>query len=149
MQTHFLDYIEKRVEKIPEAGCWLWMGALAVGYPAATINMKKVKLHRLMWQEQHGRQIPDGMYVCHLCDIPCCVNPEHLFIGTALDNIQDCIHKGRFRRFRRISVEQRKRIREEYLAGGVTMDNLAEKYGCSKASIQVYVRGRPSRSKCA
>lgn len=51
--------------------------------------------HRAAWELAHGRPVPDGMDVCHSCDVRHCVNPAHLFIGTAKDNIQDSIRKGR------------------------------------------------------
>ena len=51
-------------------------------------------LHRHVWEEAHG-QIPDGLHVLHRCDVPGCVNVEHLFLGTRFDNMQDIVTKGR------------------------------------------------------
>jgi len=57
---------------------------------------KTVKLHRLAWEEAFG-PIPDGMSVCHTCDVPACCNPAHLFLGSQQDNVTDMMNKGRFK----------------------------------------------------
>lgn len=80
----------------PATGCWVWQGPLnSSGYGRFLSDGKKVYAHRAMWEFAHGRPIPKGMLVCHRCDRPRCVNPYHLFLGTARDNIQDMWQKGR------------------------------------------------------
>ena len=72
--------------------CWHWTGATAGGY-GQIVNCKiKTPAHRFSW-ELHFGQIPDGLFVCHHCDNKLCVNPDHLFLGTASDNMQDMIQK--------------------------------------------------------
>jgi hypothetical protein len=71
------------------AGCWIWKG-VTTGYG----TFRGQAAHRVAWQIEHGL-IPDGMMVLHRCDNPPCVNPKHLFLGTARDNAQDARSKGR------------------------------------------------------
>ena len=84
--------------KVDKSGdCWLWTGAIFAGNgygqfsPAHHVN---VAAHRFSW-ELHNGPIPDGLLVCHHCDTPLCVRLDHLFLGTASDNMQDMIRKGR------------------------------------------------------
>jgi hypothetical protein len=75
--------------------CWGWNGALdSDGYGLIKLNGKVCKAHRVSW-EIHCGPIPDGIDVLHSCDNRSCTNPEHLFLGTNADNIQDRCKKGR------------------------------------------------------
>lgn len=84
--------------KITDNGCWEWQGALAGGngpgkrYP----QIGKTYMHRWSYERFVG-PIPKGWLVCHKCDYPRCVNPNHLFVGTYSDNIKDAVSKGRWR----------------------------------------------------
>ncbi len=80
----------------PTGDCWLWIGG-DTGNGYGRIRRKggkKILAHRLSW-ELHNGPIPDGLCVLHKCDTPPCVNPDHLFLGTQKDNIQDAFKKGR------------------------------------------------------
>lgn len=86
-----------RVEKGP--GCWAWVGKRnqKEGYGLLHVRGGKfLGAHRYMWRLTYG-DIPNGLCVCHHCDHPWCVNPEHLFLGTDLDNARDKARKGRAR----------------------------------------------------
>lgn len=84
-----------QIERIPFSGCWIWMGGTVVkGYGALIINNKSIYAHRLSYSIHNG-EIPHGMMVCHTCDVTLCVNPNHLFLGTAFDNNMDKVSKGR------------------------------------------------------
>jgi hypothetical protein len=76
-------------------GCWEWMGTKnSYGYGVVMINRKVKRTHRVSW-EIHNGPIPKGLYVCHHCDNPPCVRPDHLFLGTCSDNLHDMVKKGR------------------------------------------------------
>jgi len=85
------EYIEKNTMPIPFSGCWVWMGALLPkGYGHSAFG----RPHRIAWSAYRGA-IPDGLWVLHRCDVPSCCNPDHLFLGTNQDNVDDKVRKGR------------------------------------------------------
>lgn len=87
-----------QVEKT--AGCWNWTGALNThGYGHIRVHSKWAPTHRFSWELSNGL-IPDGLSVLHHCDNRRCVRPDHLFLGTALDNVRDMHAKGRDRHSR-------------------------------------------------
>ena len=88
---------EAKIEKISN-GCWFWCGAIdRYGYGVFKINGRTVKAHRCAYTLFVG-EISIGMCVCHLCDNPRCVNPDHLFLGSQRDNMFDKTKKGRVAR---------------------------------------------------
>ncbi len=80
----------------PNSGCLFWIGGTPTpkGYGQLKYKGRTIGAHRLAWILCNG-DIPDGMHVCHHCDVPCCVNVDHLFLGTNKDNMEDRGNKGR------------------------------------------------------
>jgi len=75
--------------------CWLWTGGTrSNGYGAFNAGIMVIGAHRFSYLLAHGL-VPDALYVCHHCDMPLCVRPDHLFLGTADDNNKDAARKGR------------------------------------------------------
>lgn len=77
-----------------ETGCWEFQGARIDGYGRIKIKGKTAGVHRVAWEAFNG-PVPQGLFVCHHCDNPPCVNPDHLFVGTNRDNMVDMCEKGR------------------------------------------------------
>ena len=102
----FWNYVEKT------EGCWNWTGPkIRQGYGVFCQGRKKKTLaHRFSWR-LHSGEIPKGIFVCHHCDNPSCVRPEHLFTGTAKDNNRDAIKKGRFVYNTRLGLKAPNRIK--------------------------------------
>jgi hypothetical protein len=80
-------------------GCWLWRGPMNGNgrYGMFTYEHQTVVAHRVSYELAFGSFDP-SLSVCHECDNPRCVNPEHLFLGTHRENMRDCVDKGRFKR---------------------------------------------------
>lgn len=85
---------ETKFVKNLETGCWEWQMFLVKGYGEFCINYIIYQAHRISY-EIHVGEIPDGLQVLHSCDNRSCVNPNHLFLGTQQDNVDDMIAKGR------------------------------------------------------
>lgn len=93
-----LERLRSRAEVLGVAGCHLWTGAKVKGYGYMKVPKTRQMeyTHRLMWIATNG-PISSGLFVCHRCDTPLCINPEHLFLGSAKDNTRDMMLKGRAR----------------------------------------------------
>ncbi len=85
----------KFVNKKGNDECWEWAGRYCTrGYGVLSIKSADRLAHRISYRIAYGH-LPTEMLVCHRCDNPKCVRPDHLFLGTSLDNVRDAINKGR------------------------------------------------------
>lgn len=140
----------RNVEKTD--ACWLWRGKCVSKKGYATITMHRVSclIHRLSYALAFG-EVPDDLSVLHRCDTPLCVNPDHLFLGTQLDNLRDCKQKGRLKlppRQRgaespraRLTEIQAKNICALHAAGYST-PQLGRMFGVSTSCVGHMVSGR-------
>jgi hypothetical protein len=136
------EKISKNSVRVPESGCWLWIGSLTNnGYGRMTFGAKTEFLsHRLSYEQKYG-EIPNGMLALHHCDVKCCVNPDHIFIGTQQDNMTDKVMKNRQAKgahhgMARLTEEQAKEVK---FSDQKTSD-LAKKFNCSAVMIR-QIRG--------
>jgi len=145
-----LKYINRFFEKINFDGdCWEWMAAKnSDGYGDMWVTDRLVKAHRISWMIANG-SIPNGMCICHHCDNPGCVNPDHLFMGTHSDNMKDAAMKGRNKIPRstgeehgisKLNETEVLSIRDEYRdPDHPSMIELGNKYNVSGATICLIV----------
>lgn len=122
-------------------GCWIWEGTKndkKYGQLPRRKGMKRFMAHRISY-ELHKGIIPEGHYVCHHCDNPPCVNPDHLFVGTAKDNMEDMYKKGRHlikKVCSRLSMDQIIHIRNIKInQPDIKNVEIAKRFGVSKSSI--------------
>lgn len=138
------ERIEEKVEKIPEAGCWVWMGTTTVrGYGQIISNARKHYAHRASYEAFIG-PIPEGMNVCHTCDNVYCVNPAHLFLGTQKQNLEDMARKkrstiGERNPMSKLTAIEVDAIRNEKNAG-TSVKELAQKFKTSASNISAIIR---------
>lgn len=140
---------------ITESGCWEWTGRRGRGgYGRYEIKDRLYVAHRVAWAVRNG-PIPPGLFVCHRCDNPPCVNPDHLFLGTPADNIQDAYRKGRIkplhcppeRKARGSRIAGSKLSERDVLAirarrrAGASLRELGREFGVCDATISVVSRG--------
>ena len=147
------------------AGCWLWIGATAdTGYGVFnTGGGRLVSAHRFSYMLETGRALAAGECVLHRCDVRHCVRPDHLFVGSLADNNRDMKEKGRARNkpfhgsthprakltpakiaaAKRLWTNRGKVGRE---AQGVTLVQLAERYGVAPSTLHAALTGRTWRT---
>ena len=131
-----IERITNKIKKCTDTGCWNWLGTKTIrGYGQLIIDGQKLYAHRVSYALFHG-ELPRTLNVCHKCDNVQCVNPDHLFLGTQKDNLQDMSAKGRSTRGERnpqakLTADVIKEIRDN----ATPNEQLAKQYGVSRRTI--------------
>jgi len=132
-----------RVKK--SKSCWLWQGGVGSrGYASIMVNSKNIGAHRYSWFLHNG-PIATGIYVLHKCDVKLCVNPKHLFLGTAADNATDCKTKGRTtsgdkNAAAKLRWPQVREIRRLFALGTKSQLAIAQRFGISQPTVSQIIR---------
>lgn len=130
---------EKLIERLfdntlPFGDCLLWQGMTNhKGYGRISFQSRLYMCHRLSYEINFGK-IPNGLIVCHKCDVRNCINPEHLFLGTDKDNVVDKFQKGRENY--KLNQNLADQIRKEYATEKCSYPKLAAKYAVNEATIR-------------
>jgi hypothetical protein len=141
MNAKYIDRFWSKVRKESDDSCWLWTAGTVRGYGQIRINGKTISTHRFSWQIHFG-EIPNDLCVCHHCDNPSCVNPDHLFLGTNADNTRDAISKGRLPQLRhaKLSEEEVREIKRTHRIG-ISLVSLGKRYSIDPSAISKIIRG--------
>lgn len=130
---------------VPESGCWLWVRAQTPdGYGAFREGKRKVLAHRHSL-ERIGINVPADSFVCHKCDTPSCVNPDHLYVGDARTNSADKVKRGRCRAGKwerngsaKLTADQVKKI----LADNRVQHVIARDFGITQTHVSEIKNGK-------
>jgi hypothetical protein len=135
---------ERFWEKVRKTnGCWLWTGAAdKFGYGSFMPDTQAkvlLKAPRYSWELHHG-PVPEGHFVCHHCDNPACVRPDHLFIGTPADNSRDMATKERSgkKSLTARDVRTMRALRKK----GLTVEAIGRRFGVGPSAASSAIRGR-------
>ena len=130
------QYVEDRTIVLSESGCWIWMlSTTKGGYGKMSVDGKSRIAHREVWKAKNG-DVPDGLLLCHRCDTPSCVNPDHLFLGTHADNAMDMVSKGRAAKGARVFLTKltEEKVRQIRSMSG-SSKSIAKQMGVCEASV--------------
>lgn len=136
---------DRLVAKQPK-GCWIWTGDINHnGYGRLQYNYERKMAHRVSLELHLGHALPADQMVCHKCDNPRCVNPEHLFVGDQTDNMGDCAAKMRHAYGEQVPnatlrAKDVKEMRRLYASGKCTQQELADRYGVSRGHVGLIVQ---------
>lgn len=119
-----------------QTGCWIWNGSPDSGswYGRVWVNGKRIGAHRAYYEHYVG-PIPNGFVVLHLCDVPLCVNPNHLRAGTQKENVQDAGRKGRLNNPRKLSKNQVIKIKTLIIEGELLHREIADIFCVTRQTI--------------
>lgn len=142
-----------KVDPEPNSGCWLWNAAQTVfGYGQFWMADRDDRMAHRYSYEYHKGKIPDGLCVLHKCDIPSCVNPDHLFLGTHRENALDKVNKGRAKgnsgtgnHLSKLDETKADQARVAVKSGALIKD-VARQYGVHASTISKVLSGKTWRA---
>jgi hypothetical protein len=131
--------------QIDASGCWLWQGFKAEwGYGQTNYRGASKAVHRQMYQVTHNVKLTRWQLVMHKCDVPHCVNPSHLVLGTPHDNVQDAANKGRHHNARKTHCKRGHELSPENV--NVTTQGLRQCKACARARQRINAGWTPERA---
>lgn len=130
------DIFKRFLSKVKkENNCWIWTRCKNYfGYGLFHYKNKAEKAHRVSYELYLGK-IPKNLCVLHKCDIPSCVNPEHLFLGTKKDNTQDMINKGRKGGCHKLTKSEIKEIIDLYTTGKYSQRKIGHMFNTCQTNV--------------
>jgi hypothetical protein len=136
--------------RVAESGCWEWTAGKCNGYGRIKFSGHTLA-HRVAWIMRHG-EIPDGMLVCHRCDNPGCVNPDHLFLGDHAANMADMAKKkragrrapqsGELNRIAKLTQDDVDFIRFAFATMPMVQKEVARAFGVTPSNISALMRNK-------
>lgn len=146
LENRFWGKVKKK-----KNGCWEWVGALnSDGYGVIDVNGKTKRVHRIIFLLVKGISLEPEQKVCHKCDNPVCVNPNHLFIGTQKDNMSDMLIKNRASNYftkkgvehpnSKFSSNDIKKIKQ--MSKTLSQQKIAEQFGVVQQTISRIITGK-------
>lgn len=139
------DAVQSNISPEPNTGCWLWAGPFMkeTGYGRVGFDNREILAHRLSF-EVHVGPVSADLMVCHTCDVPLCVNPQHLFLGTCKDNMMDAASKqrttlGERNAMARLSADEVVQIRAARSAGRSLRD-IGDEFNVSEANVRAIAK---------
>lgn len=125
-------------------GCWHWKGDTKNGYGRVEYKSIRLAAHRLSYMAFNDDfNIKSEDFICHKCDNPLCVNPDHLYKGSAKTNMQDAIKRGRGPTgVRKLSFDKVKQMKEDIYNLGMSNRKIASLYGVSEATVRGIKNGK-------
>lgn len=153
-----LERFESKFQRGNDSDCWIWKGSkCSKGYGhfsmrQSGVEIKTYSAHRISWAIENNSIIPEKMMICHTCDNPSCVNPNHLYLGTGFDNNKDTVNRGRANRKSGNDCSWSKLTENDVLdirSSNDSQTSLAKKYGVSQPHISRIISGDRSLWKHA
>ena len=122
--------------------CLVWSGCTRNGYPLIRTEGKTVTINRYIWEKVHDIKLPREVLLCHTCDNRSCVNPDHLFLGSNVDNFRDSVNKGKWYASKLTKLQVKDILYRYYTDRSVTTTKISKELSMNASTIADLVKGR-------